>query len=101
MRSVDAVTVMTYRNRTSGPDGVLGVGATALRSAAVTGTPCRLAVETLYYGDTAVDRKQTFDGLGQAVLAQTLDEVDALASSAPEYAGMAVHHYDSWRTLTP
>ena len=33
MRTVDAVTVMSYRDKVSGPDGIAGVGANALRTA--------------------------------------------------------------------
>ena len=99
MRSVDAVTVMSYRNNVSGPDGITGVGSQALRTARATHTPCRLAVETMFYGTDAVAKKQTFYGIGRAALRSALDAVDRAEHLNPSYAGVAVHHFDSWRAL--
>jgi hypothetical protein len=99
MRHVDAVTIMSYRNKVSGPDGILGVGASAIRTAHRTHTRYRLAVETLYYGTDPESKKQTFDGLGRRVMQSVMDGVDRLQTGDPAYNGIAVHHYDSWRAL--
>lgn len=100
MRIVDAVTIMTYRNAATGPDGMLGVGTEAVATARRLGRPYRLAAETLYYGDDAVSRKQTFHGLGGQHMRQVFAEVDGGNLAAGRlYRGIAVHHYDSWRAL--
>lgn len=99
MRHVDAVTVMSYRNRVSGPDGITGVGASAIRTAQTTHTHYRLALETLYYGSRPESQKQTFDGLGRRAMRSVMDGVDRMQSGDPAYNGVAVHHYDSWRAL--
>lgn len=53
------MTVLTYRNRASGPDSITSVAAHALGSAARTGIAARLAAETTYLGPTPVQRRQT------------------------------------------
>jgi hypothetical protein len=99
MRVLDAVTVLSYRHRVTGADGLLDVAGPALRAAATTDTPCRLAVETRYLGPSAVDRKQTFHGLGKPALDAALVEVDGLLAEHPTYAGMAVLDHEHWRRL--
>ena len=96
---VDAVTVMSYRNTVTGVDSITDIGAHALASAAATGVPCRLAVETNYLGDDAVSRKQTFHGLPLRALTRALAAVDAAESGASAYNGVAVHDYAGWRAL--
>jgi len=99
MRLVDAVTVLSYRNTVTGADSITDVAASALRSAASVGIPCRLAVETQYLGPDDVSRKQTFHGLGKNALDAALSELDRLHVDNPTYAGMAVHDYRNWRAL--
>jgi hypothetical protein len=41
----------------------------------------------------------TFAEEGAASLSAALDAVDAVGAGYPAYAGIAVHHYDSWRAL--
>ncbi len=101
MRLVDGATVLTYRNTVTGPDSITDLGAPALVSGAATRTPVRLAVETAFLGEAPDERKQTFHGFTRAQVSQALDAVDAFQSGAPSYAGMAVHHADTWRDLAP
>jgi hypothetical protein len=99
MRLLSAVTVLSYRNTVTGPDSITEVAASAVRSAASVGIPCRLAVETQYLGPDPVSRKQTFHGLGKGVLDAALSELDGLYVDNPTYAGMAVHDYEHWLEL--
>ena len=99
MRAVDAVTVMSYRNQPSGQDGITGVGARAIHTAEATHTPYRLAVETMYYGSDPTSTKQTFYHLGRSRLRQVLSRVDRLQQGSNMYRGVAIHHYDAWRSL--
>jgi hypothetical protein len=99
MRRVDAVTVMTYRQKVSGADSITSLGATALATAARVGIPARLAVETRYLGTGPINRKQTFHGTSRAVVRRALEAVDAVEADAVAYAGMAVHDVAGWRAL--
>lgn len=99
MRIADAVTVLSYRNTATGKDSITDIGAAELGSASRAGVRCRLSVETGYLGPRPVDRKQTFHGLGQAPLNRALAAVDRMQSVQPAYAGMAVHHFQTWRDL--
>ena len=99
MRIVGAATVLTYRNTVSGPDSISSLGAAPLRAAVSAGIRCRLAVETQWLGDDPVSRKQTFHHLGRQALETALGKVDELQAGVPSYAGIAVHHYRSWRAL--
>ncbi len=99
MRTVEAVTVMSYRNKATGPDSITDIGAHELATAAAAGIPCRLAVETNYLGGDPVSTKQTFYGLGARALAKALATVDSTEAGVASYAGIAIHDYDGWRAL--
>ena len=100
MEELNAVTVMSYRNRARGPDGITTIGKQALKTAARVGIPCRLAAETMYYGDTATERKQTFNSRNLRSMRRILRRVDRIEKGNPNYNGVAVHHYASWRALS-
>jgi hypothetical protein len=93
---VDAVTVMSYRDTATGPNSILDVGADFLRRGAAAGRPVRLGAETMRLADCAYC---TFAEVGTASLDAALTAVDAAGAGFPAYAGIAVHHYDSWRAL--
>ncbi|WP_148574978.1 hypothetical protein [Nocardioides caldifontis] len=99
LRVVDAVTVMTYRTKVTGPDSIVGLGRPTLRSGVAAGKPVRLAVETRYLGDDPVAQKQTFHGLGRAALSRALRRVDRRARNLDSYAGISVHDVAGWRAL--
>jgi hypothetical protein len=93
LRRVDAVTVMSYRDTAS---GVTGVGADFLRRGAALDRPVRLGVETQPLAECVYC---TFAEEGAVALDAALEEIEAAGSAYPSYAGIAVHHYDSWRRL--
>jgi hypothetical protein len=93
---VDAVTVMSYRDTATGPNSMLDVGADMLARGSAAGKPVRLAAETQRLADCPYC---TFYEEGQAQLTKTLSAVDTAARAYPAYAGIAVHHYDSWVAL--
>lgn len=101
METVDAVTVLTYRNTVSGPDSITSLGERALTVGAQTSTPVRLAVETNYLGADAVSLKQTFFGRTATELDSALAAVDAAEAHAPAYRGMSVHDVTGWSALAP
>lgn len=101
MRIVDGVTIMAYRNAVTGPDGIATIGSHELLTAMRSGTPCRIGVETNYYGATPVLRKQTFAGTSELTLDRRTLRVDQREAFNPMYRGIAVHDFDGWRRLRP
>ncbi|MBB5968033.1 hypothetical protein [Planomonospora venezuelensis] len=95
---VDAVTVMSYRDTVTGPNSLMDVGADMLARATKAGRPVRLAVETAPLADCVYC---TFHEEGAARMTAALTQVDAAARSYPAFAGVAVHHYPSWRAMRP
>jgi len=94
---VDAITVMSYRNTVTGPNSVLDIGRDFLTRAAAAGKPARLAVETQPLAECA---HCTFATAGRAALDSALTKIDIAGNTTSNaYAGVAVHHYDSWRSL--
>lgn len=97
LRRVDAVTVMSYRDRGTGVGSIWSVSRDWLALGASQGKRVRLGAET---GPLAECPYCTFAEEGATALAAALAAVDAAAREAPAFAGIAVHHYDSWRALT-
>jgi hypothetical protein len=95
---VDAVTAMTYRDTATGGNSMTDVATDILARGAVAGKPVRLAAETQNLPDCLYC---TFYEEGQAQLVNTLSTVDAVEGNQAAFAGIAVHHYDSWVSLRP
>jgi len=93
---VDAVTVMSYRDTATGPGSVTGVGADFLRRGAAIGKPVRLGVETQPLTECGYC---TFAEEGASALDAALAQIEAAGAASTGFAGVAVHHYDSWRRL--
>ncbi|WP_203898035.1 hypothetical protein [Virgisporangium aliadipatigenens] len=94
---VDAITVMSYRNTVTGPNSVMDIGRDFLTRAAAARKPARLAVETQPLAECA---HCTFSGMSAATLDRALTSIDTTGNATSTgYAGVAVHHYDSWRSL--
>ena len=96
---VDATTAMVYRDTATGPGSITDLAHHVLATAASTGTPCRLAVETRFVGEDPASRRQSFWGRDQRVLADALADVDAALRDHPSYAGAAVHDHQGWTDL--
>ena len=101
MKRTAGVTVMSYRNTASGPDGTLDIATAALAAGVALGKPVRLGQETTYLGDTAVDRKQTFYGWTRTEMEAQLAQVNAGAAAYSSYAGLAIHSAAGYAALTP
>ena len=95
---VDAVTVMSYRDTATGVNSMMDVGTDMLTRGAAVGKPVRLAAETQNMPDCA---HCTFYEQGQLQMGKTLSKVDTAAQSFSTFAGIAVHHYNSWIALAP
>jgi hypothetical protein len=86
------VVLMAYRNREA---DVRGLSAPLLAQAAKRHRPVIVAVETMCIEPPRV----TFCGQTTAELASALDHLAVALRGSPAFAGLAVHHYASWRTL--
>ncbi|GAA3149830.1 hypothetical protein GCM10010466_46090 [Planomonospora alba] len=95
---VDAVTVMSYRDRATGPGSIMEVGTDMLVRGHRANRPVRLGAETLRLADCAYC---TFHEEGRRALTGALAAVDSAGASYPAYAGIAVHDYGSWTALRP
>ena len=96
LRAVDAVTVMSYRDTATGPGSVTAVGADFLRRGAALRKPVRLGVETQPLTECGYC---TFAEEGASALDAALAQIEAAGAASTGFAGVAVHHYDSWRRL--
>jgi hypothetical protein len=101
MRRTAGVTVMSYRNTATGPDGTLAIAAAALTAGAALGKPVRLGQETTYLGDTAVETKQTFFGWTRTDMETQLAQVTAGASAYATFAGLALHDASGYAAMAP
>jgi hypothetical protein len=97
VRRVPALTVMSYRDRATGPNSILDVGADMLVRAGRRGVRTRLAVETQPLTECGYC---TFARDGRSALTSALHEADVAAVRYPAYGGMAVHHFASWSRLS-
>ncbi|MGI5243599.1 hypothetical protein [Dactylosporangium sp. CA-139066] len=94
---VDGITVMSYRNTATGSNSMLGVADDLLRRAGRVAKPVRLGAETQPLRDCGYC---SFHGDSATQLHRTLAAVDTAAQRYPAFAGIAVHQYDTWITLT-
>ena len=101
MKRTAGVTVMSYRNTATGPDGTLDIATAALTAGVALGKPVRLGQETTYLGDTAVDRKPTFYGWTRTDMETQLAQVNAGAAGYSSYAGLAIHSAAGYAAMTP
>jgi hypothetical protein len=96
LRRVNAVTVMSYRDTGTGPNSILEVSRDWLTRGAAAGKRVRLGAET---GPLADCSYCTFAEEGATRLGTELAKVDAATRSTTGFAGIAVHHYTTWRDL--
>jgi hypothetical protein len=96
LKRVAAVTVMSYRDTGTGTGSILDVSQDWLARGAANGKRVRLGAETERLADCAYC---TFAEEGATRLGAELAKVDAATRGANAFAGIAVHHYESWRDL--
>ena len=96
---VDAVTVLSYRNRTTGPDGSVALAERTVAIAAAARTLVRVGQETAYVGTAPHERKQTFHGQRRIDLEAAMSRIDAAFAGFDTYTGTAVHDWHWYRRL--
>lgn len=91
----DYVAIMDYRNFAEGRDGIIAHAQDELEYADRTGKTVVIGVETLL----TEPRKVTFYGMGRAAMEEQLGIAAAAFASHPSFAGFAIHHLGSYRTM--
>lgn len=90
----DATTIMAYRD--TGP-GVIDVARREVALAGRLGKETTIGIET----DEVTPEQVTFAQEGRAAAADAIEQVRERFGSDPGFGGVAVHHYESLRTLRP
>lgn len=96
-KAVDGVVVMAYRDHAEGVDGIVDLAQAEVELASNMGKQVVVGIET---GATSLD-KVTFQEEGEAFMEGELVKVEASFAGSTGYAGIAIHHYGAYRTLTP
>ncbi len=93
--TVDAATLMTYRNVADGSDGISASGQAEFDHGVALGKRVRLAVET----NPDPLAKVTFYNTSVTYMAGQLSKVDAAHAASPLYSGVAIDDYLGYRKL--
>lgn len=89
----DHIVLMDYRDHADGADGILSHAQDELAYARRIKKPVWIGVET---GANEI-QKVSFNHLNEADMERELAKVDAALSSNPEYAGVVIHHFSTYR----
>ena len=93
--TTDGIVVMAYRDHAAGVDGIIDLSSTEAALAASMGREFVIGVET----GAVSPGKVTFAEEGEAIMERELLLVGSAFGSNPGFAGFAIHHYGSYRTL--
>ncbi|WP_394186666.1 amidase [Metabacillus halosaccharovorans] len=91
------VTIMAYRDKAVGPNGIIELTKYELNLAASLNKDVTIAVETMNLGSS--DGFLTFYEEGQNVMNQELTLVSEAYKEFSSFKGIAVHHVGSWMEL--
>lgn len=96
-KRVKSITIMAYRDAAQGPESILGIAAAEMKLFLKHNVQGTIAVET---GKLAAsDEFVTFYEEGRAYMNEQLEAVYQTYKDHPEFAGIAIHHYDSWMAM--
>ena len=96
LERVDRITVMSYRDRALGPNGIADISRDWLRRADQAGVPVRLGAETNRLGSCP---QCTFYEEGAERLRRAQQRVAGVFADRESFAGVAVHDWVGWRAL--
>ena len=94
-RLFEYVAIMDYRDTATGPDGIIDHAEAEIAFADGIGSKVVIGVETL----ETKPEKLTFHEEGTRAMERELRLVEEAFRSRPSFAGFAVHHLDSYRSL--
>ncbi|MEN9705265.1 MAG: hypothetical protein RLZZ393_1144 [Pseudomonadota bacterium] len=89
----DFVTLMDYRNRADGGDGIVSHARTEMEIAERLGKRVVIGLET---GEGELP-KVTFKGLPRTRMEEELAATETAFRASPAFAGFAIHHYSTWQ----
>ncbi|WP_219507345.1 Ig-like domain-containing protein [Nonomuraea ceibae] len=97
----DYIAIMDYRDTADGSAGIIAQAAGELAYAERIGKPLSVVVgvETLDIATSGDPSSITFREEGRDALEAELAKVYTAFSASPAFAGVALHHYDSYREL--
>ncbi|WP_433424548.1 Ig-like domain-containing protein [Microtetraspora malaysiensis] len=97
----DYIAIMDYRDQADGSAGIIAQAAGELAYAERVGKPLSVVVgvETLDIATSGDPSSITFREEGRDVMEAELAKVYQAFSGSPAFAGVALHHYDSYRDL--
>lgn len=94
----DAVTLLTYRRRVSGSNGLLEIARPTLAAAVARRTPVRLAVACSPIADDPTG-EQGFHGRTEEEMLAAVVQVEQAMGQRPGWRGMAMHDRAGWAAL--
>lgn len=97
LRAASSVVILAYRDRAT---AILELAAPAVDAARTAGRRYRIGAETMPVGP-GVPAGVTFADDGDGVLRREIAAVHGALAGDRWYAGVAVHHWASWRRLPP
>ncbi|MFD2215077.1 amidase [Metabacillus endolithicus] len=97
MKNTDEVTIMAYRDKAVGPNGIIELVKYEMNLAASLNKDVTIAVETMNLGSS--DGFLTFFEEGQAEMNNQLGLVLEQYQGYSSFGGFAVHHVGSWMEL--
>jgi len=102
MDMADNIGIMAYRERGTGPNSVTSVAADELAYASSRGRArIYVGVETLPPDPPGIPASITFGDRDAEYMRRELAEVIEAMRQYPAFAGVAIHHYESFRDLMP
>ncbi len=93
----DYICIMAYRNYVDGHDGIINISQNEVRYASRAGKRVYIGLET--GSGESIPQKTTFANKGKSKLISAIKEVEKIFADEKSFAGMAIHHYKSWREL--
>lgn len=89
--------IMSYRDRVDGADGIIDVSRNEMTYAAREGKMMFIGLET--GSGQGIPDKTTFAGHDYSDLVAALEGVESFYRGGGSFAGVAIHHYDTWREM--
>lgn len=93
IQEMDAITIMAYRNTA---DAIVNITQQELRLGAFYNKPITIAVETMPSDEGS---SVSFSMMSAAEFSQQIQKLQRLLHNEKAFAGIAVHHYPTWKTL--
>ncbi len=97
--TMDYISLMDYRDVYDTNSGIVAHAQGEIAYANQVGKKVVIGVETDYITPSGDPQKITFREEGLTYMNQQLAQVDTAFSGDPSYAGIAIHHFDSFVTL--